>query len=50
MEKLYIISIAILAIFSGCAKDEITIYNNYEGNSSDSTGYYNIFYHNYPKV
>lgn len=46
MKKLLILPALFLIILS-CGKDDITIYNNYEGNSSDSTGYFNLFYHDF---
>jgi hypothetical protein len=43
------ISLAVLTIvlLCGCDPNDVTIYNNYEGNPNDSTGYYNIFYHDF---
>jgi hypothetical protein len=43
------ISLAVLTIIllCGCDPNDVTIYNNYEGNPNDSTGYYNIFYHDF---
>lgn len=46
MKYTFLLLIALAALM-GCAKDEITIYNDYGGSSSDSTGYYNIFYHDF---
>ena len=46
MKKVLYALVLAIGLF-GCAKDEITIYNDYSGTSSDSTGYYNIYYHDF---
>jgi|JI10StandDraft_1071094.scaffolds.fasta_scaffold915662_1 hypothetical protein len=45
MKNIFILSSLLFLV--GCAKDDITVYNNYNGTPVDSTGYINIFYHNF---